>query len=74
MNSTRYALTAAMALLVAITLTEGGGWRKAAAQTTEPSRFPAGIRGLADGQDAPPSRRWLLDARDDDERFRRLQI
>ena len=74
MNSAKYVLTAVMAFLLAIALTEGGGWIKAAAQTTEPSRFPVGIRGLADGQDAPPSRRWLLDARDDDERFRRLQI
>ena len=74
MNSARYGLTAALAFLLAIALTEGRGWMEAAGQTSEPSRFPSGIRGLADGQDAPPSRRWLLDARDDDERFRRLQI
>ena len=74
MNYAKYSLTAAMAVLLAIALTEGGGWLRATTQTTEPSRFPSGIRGLADGQDVPPSRRWLLDARDDDERFRRLQI
>ena len=74
MNYAKYSLTAGMAVLLAIALTEGGGWLRATTQTTEPSRFPSGIRGLADGQDVPPSRRWLLDARDDDERFRRLQI
>ena len=73
MNSAKYVLTAAIGFLFAIALTEGG-WMEAGAQTTEPSRFPSGIRGLADGQDEPPSRRWLLDARDADERFRRLQI
>ena len=73
MNSATYVLTAAIGFLLATGLTEGG-WMEAGAQTTEPSRFPSGIRGLADGQDEPPSRRWLLDARDDDERFRRLQI
>jgi hypothetical protein len=59
--------------VLAIVLTQGG-WIAAGAQTTEPSRFPSGIRGLVDGQDEPPSRHWLLDARDDEERFRRLQI
>jgi hypothetical protein len=74
MNVAKYGLTAVTAFLLAVVLTEGGGWTRATAQTTEPSRFPTGIRGLADGQEVPPSRRWLLDARDDDERFRRLQI
>jgi|GEM_PF-1760002 len=73
MNAAKYVLTAAIGFFFAIALTEGG-WMKAVAQTTEPSRFPSGIRGLANGQDEPPSRRWLLDARDDEERFRRLQI
>lgn len=73
-NSAKYLLTAAGAFLLTLALTEGGGWLSAAAQTTEPSRFPAGIRGLADGQDEPPSNRWLLGARDDEERFRRLQV
>lgn len=74
MNVAKYGLTAVTAFLIGIVLTEGGGWIRATAQTTDPSRFPTGIRGLADGQDVPPSRRWLLDARDDDERFRRLEI
>ena len=74
MNYAKYGLTAAMAFLLSLALTEGGGWLRATTQTTEPSRFPSGIRGLADAQEVPPSRRWLLDARDDDERFRRLQI
>jgi len=38
------------------------------------SRLPKGIRGLAEGQAEPPSPNWLLDARDDQERFRRIQI
>ena len=50
MNSAKYVLTAAIGFLLAIALTEGG-WMEAGAQTTEPSRFPSGIRGLADGQD-----------------------
>ena len=70
----KYVLTAVAAFVLAIGLTKGGDWIAAAAQTTEPSRFPVGIRGLSEGQDMPPSRRWLLDARDDEERFRRLQI
>jgi hypothetical protein len=40
---------------------------------TEP-RLPKGIRGLEDAQANPPSANWLLDARDDTERFRRIQI
>jgi hypothetical protein len=40
-----------------------------------PSRLPKGIRGLAEGQaKQPPGANWLLDAKDDQERFRRLQI
>ena len=74
MNPVKYVLTATVGFVFAITLTESGIWMEAVAQTTEPSRFPSGIRGLADGQDGPPSGRWLLDARDDEERFRRLQI
>jgi hypothetical protein len=47
---------------------------KATAQTKEPPRFPSGMKGLAEGQDKPPSGAWLLDARTDEERFRRLQV
>ena len=74
MNSTKYVFTAGMAFFFAIALTEGGDWIEAGAQTTELSRFPSGILGLANGQDETPSGRWLLGARDDEERFRRLQI
>lgn len=38
------------------------------------SRLPKGIRGLEVGQTKPPSANWLLDAKDDQERFRRIQI
>jgi hypothetical protein len=38
------------------------------------SRLPKGIRGLEVGQAKPPSANWLLDAIDDQERFRRIQI
>ena len=74
MSSSKYVLTAACVFLLTLTLIEGGGWMAAVAQTTEASRFPSGIPGLVDGQDEAPSNRWLLGARDDDERFRRLQI
>jgi hypothetical protein len=37
-------------------------------------RLPKGIRGLEEGQGRPPSANWLLDAKDDQERFRRIQI
>ena len=74
MNSMKYVLTVAAAVFFTIVLIDGGDRIEVGAQTTEPSRFPSGIQGLVDGQDEPPSRRWLLDARDDEERFRRLQI
>ena len=38
------------------------------------SRLPRGIPGLEEGQANPPSADWLLDAKDDAERFRRIQI
>lgn len=47
---------------------------RALAQTKEAPRFPSGLRGLSEGQDKPPSGNWLLDARTDEERFRRLQV
>jgi hypothetical protein len=37
-------------------------------------RLPKGIPKLEDGQVSPPSANWLLDAIDDGERFRRIQI
>jgi hypothetical protein len=63
-----------LALVAVTVLANSADWLKALAQTKEPSRFPAGIRGLAEGQDKPPSGNWLLDARTDEERFRRLQV
>jgi hypothetical protein len=65
-NRTRI-LSAALACLVVIGIqaqAPGGG----------EARLPKGIRGLAEGQAKPPSANWLLDARDDQERFRRIQI
>lgn len=38
------------------------------------SRLPKGIQGLEAGQAQPPSANWLLNAKDDQERFRRIQI
>lgn len=73
MNSARCVLAAVGGFLIALAASHVG-WLTAGAQTTEPPRFPTGIRGLAEGQDEPPSRRWLRDARDDDERFRRIEI
>ncbi|MDA1092449.1 MAG: hypothetical protein O3A25_04130 [Acidobacteria bacterium] len=73
-DSAKYVLSAAGVFLLTLALTEGGGWLTAAAQTTEPSRFPTGIPGLTEGQDEPPSNRWLLGARTDEERFRRLEV
>lgn len=40
---------------------------------TEP-RLPKGISGLEEGQDGPPTPNWLLNAKDDAERFRRIQV
>jgi hypothetical protein len=56
-----------------LTILTSGGWT-ASAQSKEPPRFPAGIAGLTQGQDKPPTSNWLLDARTDEERFRRLQV
>lgn len=44
----------------------------ALAQST--SRFPKGITGLAESQSKAPSGQWLLDAENNSERFRRVQI
>jgi hypothetical protein len=45
-----------------------------AAQSGAEPRLPKGIRGLEEGQEGLPSANWLLDAKDDQERFRRIQI
>jgi hypothetical protein len=44
------------------------------AQEAPPSRLPKGIEGLEQGQAKPPSANWLRDAKDDEERFRRIEI
>lgn len=41
--------------------------------TGNPPQFPKAYKELAE-QDKPPSNSWLLDANDDNERFRRLQV
>lgn len=41
--------------------------------TGTPPRFPKAYKDLAN-QTKPPSNNWLLDANDDTERFRRLQV
>jgi hypothetical protein len=46
---------------------------RCAAQAAGP-RLPKGIPRLEEGQADPPSANWLLDAKDDRERFRRIQI
>lgn len=74
MTYTKHVTAVALALVAIVAVTKGGDWTRAVAQTTEPPRFPAGLRGLAEGQDKPPSNNWLLDARTDEERFRRLQV
>lgn len=55
-------------LVVVLGLSAGMLW----AQTE--SRLPKGVRGLEEGQADPPSANWLLGAKDDQERFRRIQI
>jgi hypothetical protein len=67
-------LAALLALPLASVLMPGSLAPGALAQSKEPPRFPAGIAGLAEGQDKAPGRDWLLDARTDQERFRRLQV
>lgn len=64
----KYGLTAAVAFAAGLLLAETDGLAQAVA------RLPKGIAGLMEGQAKPPSANWLLDAKDDAERFRRLQI
>lgn len=75
MSYLKYVVVSVVAFVTALALTQAGDWPQAVAQTKEAPRFPSGIRGLAEAQDkAPPTGNWLLDARTDEERFRRLQI
>jgi hypothetical protein len=70
----KHVVAVSLALVAVIALANSADRLKALAQTKEPSRFPSGIKGLAAGQDKPPTGNWLLDARSDEERFRRLQV
>lgn len=45
----------------------------AQAQSSAEPRLPRGIPGLEEGQAGPPSSHWLLDAKSDEERFRRIE-
>jgi len=74
MTCLKHIVAGSLLLVAGILLATGAGRLTALAQTKEPPRFPSGVRGLAEGQDKPPSNNWLLDARTDEERFRRLQV
>lgn len=53
----------------------GGVVAQEVRQAGSESRLPKGIRGLEEGQaKQPPTSNWLSDAKDDQERFRRIQI
>ena len=65
----KYLGTAICGFVFAVVLTHSDIW---AAQVE--SRFPKGIQGLTEGHVGPPGGNWLLGAKDDAERFRRLQI
>jgi hypothetical protein len=67
-NAAKVLLAAAAALLMTSVQAQD-----ASPSSNEP-RLPKGIRGLEGGQAKPPSANWLLDAKDDQERFRRLQV
>jgi len=74
MTCLKHIVAGSLLLVAGILLATGAGRLTALAQTKELPRFPSGVRGLAEGQDKPPSNNWLLDARTDEERFRRLQV
>ncbi|HUF73651.1 MAG TPA: hypothetical protein VMR74_12210 [Gammaproteobacteria bacterium] len=59
--------------LVPLALLAATAQAQDATESAEP-RMPAGIGGLDEGQARAPSADWLLDAVDDEERFRRIQI
>ncbi len=69
MSVLKYAGVAIGGFVIGVMLTHSDIW---AAQVAP--RFPAGIQGLVEGHVGPPGSNWLLGAKDDDERFRRLQI
>jgi hypothetical protein len=74
MNCMKHLIVVSLALGAVVALTAGANLTRVLAQSKEPPRFPSGVRGLTEGQDKPPSGNWLLDARSDEERFRRLQV
>ena len=75
MTLVKYLFAAALAVVGAVALSNGGDFSQAVAQSKEPPRLPSGLKGLAESQDKDPSTgNCLLDARTDQERFRRLQI
>jgi hypothetical protein len=72
MNGTRNALILSAAAALALSLATGFAQGTGSGSTGP--RLPSAIRGLDEGQAGPPSANWLLDAADDMERFRRIQI
>ncbi|MCZ6618706.1 MAG: hypothetical protein O7E57_11290 [Gammaproteobacteria bacterium] len=62
-------LTALTAYLIAINLQA-----QVSAPTGNEPRNPKGVPGLEEGQAGALNRNWLLNATDDQERFRRIQI
>jgi hypothetical protein len=68
MTYLRHVAVVTVAFALGILFAHSPIWAQAA------SRFPRGIQGLAESHVGPPGANWLLGARDDEERFRRLQI
>src|SRR5690606_21307491 len=62
-------LAATIAFASGLAFAHGPIWAQQVA-----SRFPKAIPGLDENQDGPVDANWLLGAKDDEERFRRLQI
>jgi hypothetical protein len=74
MTLLKHIIAGSLCVVAVILLAAGADRLTVLAQSKEPPRFPSGVRGLSEGQDKPPSNNWLLDARSDEERFRRLQV
>jgi hypothetical protein len=74
MTLLKHIVAGSLFVVAVILLAAGADRLTVLAQSKEPPRFPSGVRGLSEGQDKPPSNNWLLDARSDEERFRRLQV
>jgi hypothetical protein len=69
MTLLKYVATAAGGFALALVLTQSDLWAAAVAP-----RFPKGIPNLTENNSGPPGGNWLAGAKDDAERFRRLQI